>query len=171
MQINIIAAVADNNVIGLKGRLPWHIPSDLKRFKELTMGHGLLMGWKTWLDVSAKTRLPLPGRRHYIVTRNHLRHEVPAGCITRPSLPEAIDRALGQEQKLFIIGGELIFQEAMQYAENMYITRIFGTMPGDTFFPKINRSTWHRAKASAIIQKSGDSHATSHELWQRNEPA
>ncbi len=167
MEISIIAAVAENGVIGKHGRLPWRMPSDLKHFKELTMGHGLVMGWKTWKDVSARTGLPLPGRRHYIVTEHHLHCEVPAACVTRPTIEQAIDQALTWVEKLFIIGGSRVFADGQKYASTMHITRIHANVDGDTSFPPIDETQWMCVARTAIVQSASDEYPASHEEWRR----
>src|SRR3954468_7084720 len=117
MQISIIVAAAENGVIGREGQLPWRLSADLQRFKQLTMGHAVLMGRKTYESVGR----PLPGRRMIVITKQHdYRAEgVEIAC----NLDEAYRRAAEQgETEAFIIGGAEIFREAMPNAERLYFT-------------------------------------------------
>ena len=142
--LSIIVAIADNNAIGRNGDLVFHISADLKHFKQLTMGHAVIMGRKTFESLPGGA---LPGRRNIVVTRN------PAwtapGVETATSLRDAIALA-GNDA--FIIGGAQIYAEALPLAHTLYITRIFADAPGaDTFFPPIP-SDWHLTEAGEILQ-------------------
>lgn len=134
-RVSLLVAVARNGVIGNKGKLPWHLPADLKRFKELTMGHHIIMGRKTYESIG---RL-LPGRTTVIVTRRPDYH-VP-GAIVAHSLEEAIAACKGDDE-IFVVGGAEIFREALPIAGRIYATEIHTEVEGDVFFPEWNKSDW-----------------------------
>ena len=130
MVISIIAAMAKNRVIGLENKLPWHLSSEHRRFKEITMGHAVVMGRKTFESIGH----PLPGRRNIIITRQ--RDYAPAGCETVPDLRTALAVCIGCDE-VFICGGESVFREAMQHAGRIYLTIVDKEFDGDAFFPEI----------------------------------
>ena len=130
MKIILIAAMAKNRVIGRGNGIPWHIPSELQRFKAMTMGHTLVMGRKTFESIGR----PLPGRKTIIVTRNPEYRA--AGCSVAPSLAAAI--ALCPEtETIFIAGGGEIYREALPLADAIYLTVLDREVEGDTLFPEV----------------------------------
>ncbi len=126
MKILIIAALDRNRVIGRDGKLPWHCPEDLKRFKRLTTGHVVLMGRKTYESLGK----PLPHRRNVVVSSRQIE-----GVESYRSLSEALE-SLGDVETLFIIGGGEVFRQALPLADGMHLTIIEGEHEGDTFFPE-----------------------------------
>ena len=134
--INIIAAMTKNRVIGRKGKLPWKMSSDLKRFKEITKGHPVITGRKTFESVGRV----LPWRTNIIVS--HQKGYKVEGAIVVNSLDEGIEAAKKLDDEIFIIGGGQIFEEAMTKTEKMYLTIIDTELDGDTYFPKINDLDW-----------------------------
>lgn len=138
MTISIIAAIGSNNVIGKDNKLIWHLPADLKHFKELTTGHHLIMGRKTWESIGSK---PLPGRTNIVITRD--KNYKAEGCTLVHSLDEAIS-SVRNEDEVFIAGGAEIYKQAMGKANKMYITRVHHSFEGDTFFPEIGKE-WFEA--------------------------
>lgn len=134
MTISIVAAVSDNDVIGREGRLPWRQSADLKRFKSLTMGHHLLMGRKTFESLA----MELPGRTIVVIT--HDPNFVRDGVLVAHSLDEAIDLA-SLDSEVFIGGGSKIFEQGLQRADTMYITRVHAELDGDTLFPEFDDVT------------------------------
>jgi dihydrofolate reductase len=131
--ISLIAAFAKNGVIGKGNQMPWHVPGDLKRFRELTRGHPVIMGRKTFESIGK----PLPQRRNIVVTRNQ-GFSAP-GTETASSLQEAISRAQGPgSEEIFIIGGAEIYRLALEsgLADRLYLTQIEREYEGDAFFPK-----------------------------------
>lgn len=137
MKISIIAAVSENEVIGRKGRVPWHLPEDLKRFKKITTGHHLIMGRKTYQSIGR----PLPDRTSIVVSRNpKLKIKK---CIVAHSLKEALRVAQDAgEKEAMVIGGQSIYNLALPLADRIYLTRIHHNFQGDTFFPKIDNKKW-----------------------------
>ena len=137
MIISIIVAVSDNNVIGKDNKLPWHLPADLKYFKQKTLGHHMVMGRKTFEALGK----PLPGRTHVVISRQeNLQIE---GCTCVTSLEAAIDVAKKNgEAECFVIGGGEIFIKALMWVDRIYLTRVHHDWEGDTFFHPLNKSDW-----------------------------
>ncbi len=144
--ISIIAALAENRVIGINNTLPWRIPEDLKHFKKLTMGHHMIMGRKTFESIGK----PLPGRATVVVSRDRsLKIE---GCIVAHSLPEAI-AACENDDEIFVVGGADIYAQALNVADTLYITEIQQDVAGDVWFPEFDRSEWHEVSRAIHSQK------------------
>lgn len=144
MRVSIIAVLAANNVIGRDNGLPWHLSTDLKRFKALTTGHHLLMGRKTWESVGK----PLPGRVSVVITRQD-GYQVPPGVILVRSVEEALEvAARAGDPEAFVGGGGEIYQQSLHRADRMYLTRVHAEVEGDTFFPDFDDvSEWHLTDA------------------------
>lgn len=140
--LQLVVAVADNGAIGLHGKLPWHIPEDLKHFKRLTFGHAIIMGRGTWDEVGK----PLPGRRNIVVTRGERTFEGAERCA---SLEEAIDRARETDTFPFVIGGAGLFAAAIPFATRIELTEIHRAPEADTFFPAWDRSAWRETSRTA----------------------
>lgn len=132
--LSLIAAVADNRVIGMGNRIPWKFSEDLKRFKELTMGHTLIMGRKTFESIGR----PLPGRRTIVVSRKGIKTPYVDVAST---LESALLGAQG-DSEAFICGGSEIYKQALGLVDRMYLTTIHGTFAGDAYFPEIDFSQW-----------------------------
>lgn len=129
-KISIVAAMDQKRGIGKNNKLPWHIPEDLKRFKEITFGHPVIMGRKTYESIG---RL-LPNRLNIIITQN--KNYALGGAVVVHSLQEAIEKASEEEKKeLFIIGGGQIFAQAIPLVDRLYLTIVKGDYDVDTFFP------------------------------------
>jgi dihydrofolate reductase len=139
MTISLIVAKAKNNVIGKDNQLIWHLPADLKFFKNKTMGHTVIMGRKTY-DSMGK---PLPGRMNVVITRQKNFH--PEGVHIEPSLENALMDLKVEE--VFIVGGGEIFKHAMPIADKMYVTEIDESFDGDVYFPEINLDEWELTEA------------------------
>jgi dihydrofolate reductase len=128
--------MARNRVIGREGRLPWHLPGELRHFKETTMGRPIVMGRRTWESLGR----PLPGRQNIVVTRNGAYSA--DGAEVAASLSEAVTIASGPE--VMIIGGGQLYAEAMTHADRMILTRVECEPEGDTWFPEWDREEWHQ---------------------------
>ncbi len=137
--IYILAAVANNGVIGVKNDLPWHIPDDLKRFKLLTTSKTVLMGSNTYEAIIKRLGHPLPNRKNVVVSTDP-NYKVAEGVILYNSLDEAIKKHKNEE--LWIIGGASVYNQTMQKADKLYITHIDGDYEGDVHFPKISTKDW-----------------------------
>ncbi len=137
MKISLIAAAANNNVIGKDNKMLWHLPADLKRFKKMTMGHTLIMGRKTFESIGK----PLKGRKSIVITRQP---EYGAdGCSVVCSLKEALDQ-VKSEKEVFVIGGAEIYTQTidLHQSRRIFLTRIYGSFEGDAFFPEIDEEKW-----------------------------
>jgi len=144
MKISLIAAMAENRVIGRHGRIPWKIPGEQKIFKKITMGHVVIMGRKTFESLDQ----PLPGRTNIIVTRQtEYRAD---GCIVAHDLTGAIKCCPADEDEAFICGGGQLYQEALPLADRIYLSVIPGKMAGDTFFPVISPAEFHVRQSETI---------------------
>ena len=130
MIITIIAAMAENRVIGRNNEMPWDLPTELALFKETTMGHPVIMGRKTFESIGR----PLLGRKNIVITRQ--RGFVAEGCIVANDLRSAI-AACEDADEVFILGGEAIFREAMPIADRIYLTVVHEEFDGDAFFPEV----------------------------------
>lgn len=140
MTISIIVAVDENNVIGKDNALIWHLPADMKFFKEKTTGHSVITGRKNYESIPEKFR-PLPNRTNIIITRQKNYHA--PGAIIVGSIDEAIEKAKQTgDEEIFIIGGAEIFQQSMHLTDKLYLTKIYHSFEGDVYFPMINSNEW-----------------------------
>jgi len=128
--LSLIAAIGKNRELGLKGKLLWQLPDDMQRFKEVTTGHPIIMGRKTWESLPERFR-PLPGRTNIVVT-HQAGYEAP-GAVIVDSLPAARDAAGSGE--VFVIGGGELYREALPFADRLYLTLVGVAAHADTFFP------------------------------------
>ena len=135
-RISLVVAVADNGVIGRGGALPWHLPDDLKFFKEVTLGKPVLMGSRTFESIGR----PLPGRRNLVLTRRSLK--AGAGVERVGSIAEAL-ALVPEAPELCVIGGAALYAEALPQAQRLYLTRVHCFVPGDAYFPPWVASDWH----------------------------
>jgi dihydrofolate reductase len=139
MRVYLVAAVAANGVIGANGKLPWHLPEDLKHFKALTLGHPVIMGRKTWESLGK----PLPGRENIVVTRAP-GYDAP-GASVASSLESALAFCAG-EPVAFVIGGGELYADALPLAQGLVLTEIQRDYAGDARFPAIDRAQWHETQ-------------------------
>jgi dihydrofolate reductase len=138
--ISLIVAVADKNVIGKDNALIWHLPADMKFFKEKTTGHCIITGRKNYESIPEKFR-PLPNRTNIVITRQP-DYKAP-GAVIVGSIEDAIEKAKKTgDQEIFIIGGAEIFKQSLRYADRIYLTIIHHFFEGDVFFPEINKAEW-----------------------------
>ena len=141
MLISLIVAMAANRCIGRDGKLPWHLLDDLQRFRQLTMGHSLLMGRKTFESIGR----PLPGRTSYVLSRTP--GFAAPGCHTVNELHTAIEAAESAgETELFICGGEEIYRLALPLCERIYLTELAREVTGDRFFPEVPLNQFDRIR-------------------------
>lgn len=140
MTISLIVAMAQNRVIGKDNDLPWKLPTDLKRFKEITNGHEVIMGRKCWESIPLKFR-PLPNRKNVIVTRNN--DYVIEGAKVEIDFRSYLtaDRVETNEE-VFIIGGSQIYKEAFPFANKLYLTKILADVEGDVYLEGLNEDEW-----------------------------
>ncbi len=135
----IIAALDRNRVIGCDGRLPWRLSEDLKRFKQLTLGHPVIMGRKTYESILSAIGKPLPQRETIVVT-SRVGYMAP-GCRVAASFEQALSLAAGKAE-VFVIGGAQIYAIALPLARRLYLTEIDAEFAGDAFFPAFDRQLW-----------------------------
>ena len=135
MQLSIIVAMDINRVIGRGGALPWHISSDLKNFKKITMGKPILMGRKTHDSIGK----PLPGRENIILTNN--KKYSAEGCIVKNTLDD-VYLYCEKQLELVVMGGAILYSQTLDKAEKLYITEVNASVNGDTFFPEYKSSQW-----------------------------
>ncbi|HEX6299087.1 MAG TPA: dihydrofolate reductase [Acidimicrobiia bacterium] len=136
MQTVIVVAVARNGVIGVDGGLPWRIPEDMSRFKQLTMGHALVMGRATFESIGR----PLPGRTNIVLTRQpDWSHE---GVQVAGSLDEGLSMAAARDQDAFIAGGAEVYRQALEIADRIELTEVDERPEGDTWFPSVDWTQW-----------------------------
>ena len=159
MRISLIAAMAQDRVIGRGNAIPWRLPADLKRFKRLTMGHWLLMGRKTFESIGH----PLVGRTTVVATRQP--GYLPAGVLIAHSIEEALNLARGQ-QEIFVAGGAQIYEATLPMADRLHLTRIERQYEGDAFFPVFELSRW-RLVSEERQTGEGDLPACSFLTYQR----
>ncbi|MDB5219461.1 MAG: Dihydrofolate reductase [Myxococcaceae bacterium] len=136
----MVVAIGDDGAIGKDGKVPWRIPEDLKHFKNVTMGHAIVMGRKTWDEVGK----PLPGRRNIVVSRQPgLALE---GAEVFTTLDDAVAAARTTDPEPHIIGGSTIYAAAMPLATRIYLTEVHRVVDADTFFPPFDRSAWREVE-------------------------
>ena len=148
----LIAAVASNGVIGKDNQIPWRLSDDLKRFRNLTLGHPVIMGRRTRQSLGR----PLPGRRNIVVSRDpNFRAE---GCEVAASLQAALAACAGA-RKVFIIGGAQLYQEALPLADRLHLTEIDADFEGDVRFPAVDWNDWREAARETHHSEAGFDYA------------
>lgn len=162
MIISLVVAAAENNAIGKNNQLLWHLPNDLKFFKNITWGMPVVMGRKTFEAVNK----PLPGRFNIVITRQA--DWKAAGTITATELNDAIKKAAETNCKeTMIIGGGEIYKQSMAIADIIYITRVHANLEGDTFFPAIDEAQWELASNEDFEKDEKHQYAYSFQKWVR----
>ncbi|WP_273758371.1 dihydrofolate reductase [Bartonella sp. AU55XJBT] len=166
ISICLIAAVAENGVIGCKGEMPWHLSTDLQRFKALTLGKPIIMGRKTWDSIGR----PLPGRKNIVITRDCTFSA--EGAVVAHSLSQACSlatRVVSQNdvEEIFIIGGGEIFQQGFGLADKMFLTEVLASIDGDCFFPIFDKEKWTIVQTQDIPKGDKDSHPTRFVVYER----
>ena len=146
--IALVVAHSANRVIGRDGGLPWHLPSDMKHFRELTAGGTVLMGRKTYESIPERFR-PLPGRRNLVLTRNGYQAE---GAEAFGELAEALEACGGD---CFVIGGGETYRQALPLADRVHATVVEGDVEGDAFFPELPDGEWELLEASDPVTENG----------------
>jgi len=137
MKISLIAAMSENRVIGINNAMPWHIPEELKHFKQLTMGKPMIMGRKTF---DAIGRRLLPGRKTIVLTRDQ---DLDVTGVTVAHSIAAALQAAGDVPEVMIVGGSGVYQEFLPLAHRIYLSVIPQQYTGDAFFPELDRNVWH----------------------------
>lgn len=166
-RLTLIVAAAENDVIGRDGDLPWKLSSDLARFKQLTMGHALLMGRKTYESIGR----PLPGRVSIVLSRDPTwlpNHDV---VLVANTLDEALDRARGakevRHEQAFVIGGGEIYRLALPLADRVHLTRVHTTVEGDATFPPLDANEWQLVSSEKQQADEKNEYDCTFEVWER----
>ena len=150
MKITLVAAIASNNVIGKENSLPWNIPEDLKRFKQMTSGHTILMGRKTFDSIGR----PLPNRQNIVMTKDeNFERE---GIKVINNFDEALELIKESNEDIFVIGGSKIYELFEPVANSLAITRILKDFEGDAFFPDINWDLWQIEKEEKFFDEKSN---------------
>lgn len=162
--LSLLVAADENNVIGKDNKLPWHLPNDLKYFKNQTWGMPILMGRKTFESIGK----PLPGRKSIVITRSKdWNHD---GVEVVHSVDEAIEKAkqLGAKE-IFVIGGAEIFQTAFPQANRIYLTRIHHQFDGDAYFPELSPNDWDLMQSRLCSADQKNLYAHTFQVWERKQ--
>ena len=159
--INVIVAKASNNVIGAKNELIWHLPNDLKHFKNLTSGHPIIMGRKTFESLGR----PLPNRTNIVITRD--KNWQGENVEKEFSLEKAIESAKKINEDIYIIGGGNIYKQAMEFADVLYITEVHHEFEGDTYFPEIDEEVWEEVDRENFMKDEKHPYAYSYVTYKR----
>lgn len=160
-QISIVVAASDNQVIGIENKLPWHLPADLKFFKNLTTGHTILMGRKTFESIGKA----LPNRRNLVITRD--RHFTAEGCELFHSMEEAIAACV--EGETFIIGGDSIYKQALSLCNKIYLTRVHTHIEnGQAFFPELDATVWSLISSDFVSKDDRNLFDMHFEVYERS---
>ena len=136
--ITLIVAMGKNREIGKENQLLWHLPKDLKHFKELTSGHPIIMGRKTYESIGK----PLPNRTNIVISRKNDWFE--EGILIVGSIKEAVKFAKKIDEEVFILGGGNIYEQTIDFADKLEVTLVDAVLDADTFFPKINEKVWQK---------------------------
>lgn len=158
--LSLIVAISENRVIGREGQLPWHLSADLKRFKQLTMGHHIVMGRKTYDSIGRQ----LPGRTSVVLTRQT--DWTVEGVLTATNLETALKLA-GDDEEVFVIGGSQIYQLALPLVERLYVTRVHASVSGDTYFPEISSEQWQLEQSDSFNADEKNDHKYSFLVYSR----
>lgn len=166
IKISMIVAVAKNGTIGHDGDMPWRLSTDLKRFKEITMGCPVIMGRKTFQSVGR----PLPGRQNIIVSRNGFMADNTLSSQTIAGAIElATEHALKEDKdEIFIIGGGQVYLQSLDLADKIYLTHVEAEIEGDTVFPNLDSDQWNITYEIAVPAGEKDSHPTRLVIYERS---
>jgi len=148
--ISIIVAIAENFAIGKNNDLLFHLPNDLKRFREITLGHSLIMGRNTLLSLP---KWPLPRRRHIVITDN--KDDVFPGCEVVFSIGEAVEK-VKNEKEAFVIGGGMVYRQFFPLAGKLYLTLVHKPFEADVYFPEIGYSEWNEISREDFYDEKND---------------
>lgn len=157
----LVAAIANNGVIGRGDALPWRLSSDLKRFKRLTMGQCLLMGRKTYESIGR----PLPGRQTIILSRQGIEQDAPDLSVA--SSLQSVESQVQSGRQVMVVGGADVYRSALPYCSQMWITRVMAEPDGDTCFPSMDWSQWQLLSSEPLPAGPADDWPTVFETWQR----
>lgn len=147
-RLNIVVALASNGVIGRDGDLPWRLPADLRRFREITWGHPLVMGRRTHLSIGRA----LPGRLNVVISRDP--HCAAPGAVVVPDLEAAL-AAIGDVPEVMIVGGAAVYAAALPRCSRLFLTEIHAAVEGDVYFPEFDRGAWREVFRESHFDEGG----------------
>jgi dihydrofolate reductase len=163
MKISLIVAMGRSRQIGCKGKIPWHLPSDLQNFKKVTLGHTLLLGRKTFESIGK----PLPGRKTIVLTRSDSSIYKDQGCLSVKNLEEALAIAKNSgESEVFIAGGSEVYASALPFVSSLYLSLVDYDGEADTFFPKYSTKGWTQVNTESHPAKDKEL-AWEYQVWTR----
>lgn len=163
-RLSIVAAVAENGVIGRGGELPWRLPTDLQHFRELTRGHTVIVGRKTHESIVRRLGRTLPERLTVVLTHNP--NYIAEGCVVVRTLDEARD-LLADNERGFVIGGAEVYRLTLPLTTMLYLTRVHANVEGDTFFPEVVWTAWEQVSEEDVRQDPKDELPFTFEVWER----
>lgn len=162
MITSIIVAASENNVIGKDNRLPWHLPADLKYFKNTTWAMPIIMGRRTFESIGK----PLPGRHNIVITRN--KDYNADGATVVGNFNDAVKAAESNDvNEFFIIGGAELFNTTMDQAQRIYLTRVHANIEGDVFFPALNKEEWELVSEKKMEADEKNEYDLSFQVWEK----
>jgi len=161
MLISLIAAVADDNAIGIENRLPWKLPADMRWFRQHTLGKPVVMGRKTYESFGGK---PLPDRTNIVITTDTTYQ--PDGALVAHSIDEALALA-GDVEEVMIIGGDSFYRQMLPRSDRFYLTRVHGDFEADAWFPEVDWSEWQEVERSEHPVDEKNAYACSFIVYQR----
>lgn len=159
---NLVVAMANNQAIGVRGDLPWRLSSDLRRFKEITMGHALVMGRKTYDSIGR----PLPGRQTIVLTRQT--NYRPKGVDVVDSL-DAVEGRVDSGRQVMVVGGAQIYEAALPRCATLHVTRVQTEVDADTFFPEFDWAAFELTESQQVDAGPKDDWASEYQIWRRVE--
>jgi len=164
VRVSLIAAMAENRVIGVNNTLPWQLPADLRHFRRITTGHHVIMGRRNYESIGK----PLPDRTNIVVTRDPS-YRAP-GCLVRHSIEDALASAQN-DPEVFVIGGAEIYRQALEHADRLYLTLVHAHIPGDTYFPPFDQDHWQEVSRERHEPDEKNHHACTFLVYDRIPPA
>ena len=166
MKLSVLAAVSENRVIGRRGRLPWRLPDEMRHVKQLSMGHCLLMGRKTFESIGR----PLPGRTTIVITRNpgFAREDVVVARDLDAAVAAAAERG---DDEAFVFGGEAIYRLTLPKADRLYLTRVHAEVEGDAVFPEFDERDWELVSQTEHPADEHHAHAFTFQRYERRRRA
>lgn len=160
----MIVAMAKNRAIGKENQLIWHNSNDLKHFKQVTMGHTVIMGYNTWLSLPGQR--PLPHRRNIIISTRL--DQSPEGFELAHSIPEAL-QMVESEEEVFVMGGGIIYEQFLPKADRLYLTRLDKDFEADTYFPYVNFDEWELVDLEVVDDDPQVEYSYRFEVWEKRE--
>lgn len=165
MIISLIVAMDRRRGIGIGNRLPWRLPADMKRFRQLTMGHHLIVGRRTFASIGKA----LPGRTMILLTRDRSFHA--PDCLVTHTIEQALELARSRgENEVFIGGGSEVYASSLALADRIYLTEVEGELEADTFFPELNEAEWVETSSESIVPDEHNSLPCTFKVLDRKRP-